>query len=53
MKCFKVKSNRNPETIFIIMMISIPFHSKIKYILRLLILLVSLGNKYHFTIHIF
>ena len=30
MKCFKVKSNRNPEMIFIIMMISIHFHSKIK-----------------------
>ena len=45
MKCFKVKSNRNPGMIFIIMMINIHFHSKIKYSLRLLILLVSLGNK--------
>ena len=41
---FKVKSNRNPEMLVTIIMISMGFHSKIKYILRLLIVLVSLGN---------
>lgn len=41
---FKVKNNRNPEMLVTIIMISMGFHSKIKYILRPLIVLVSLGN---------